>query len=60
MSIALKGDDLKHLGVSPGPIYRDVFRAVFNAKLNGRLESYEEELAFARSHLQTRGIRVEA
>jgi tRNA nucleotidyltransferase (CCA-adding enzyme) len=48
ISISLKGEDLKRLGVSPGPIYRQVFQAVLGAKMNGRLETHEEELAFAR------------
>ncbi len=60
MSIALKGEDLNRLGASPGPIYREVLQAVFNAKLNGRLESYEDELAFARTQLDTRGCRLDA
>jgi tRNA nucleotidyltransferase (CCA-adding enzyme) len=58
MSISLRGEDLKRLGVSPGPIYRDVLQAVFNAKLNGRLDSNEDELAFARAQLHTRGCRL--
>jgi tRNA nucleotidyltransferase (CCA-adding enzyme) len=51
MSISLKGQDLKRLGVSPGPIYREVLQAVFDAKLNGQVESYEDELEFARRRM---------
>ena len=58
-SIALRGEDLKRLGVAPGPIYRDVLQAVLDAKLNGRLESYEDELAFARTQLEARGWRLD-
>jgi tRNA nucleotidyltransferase (CCA-adding enzyme) len=57
-SIALKGEDLKRLGVAPGPIYREVLQAVLNAKLNGRVETYEEEVAFARTHLESNGVRL--
>jgi len=60
LSIALKGEDLKRLGASPGPIYREVFQAVLNAKLNGRLESYEDEVAFARAQLEAHGARLSA
>jgi tRNA nucleotidyltransferase (CCA-adding enzyme) len=60
VSISLRGEDLGRLGVSPGPIYREVFQAVFNAKLNGRLKSYEDELAFARAHLRARGCCLNA
>ncbi len=60
VSISLRGEDLKRLGVSPGPIFREVFQAVFNAKLNGRVESYEDELAFARAHLHARECGLNA
>jgi tRNA nucleotidyltransferase (CCA-adding enzyme) len=60
VSISLRGEDLKRLGVSPGPIYREVLQAVFTAKLNGRLESHEDELAFARAELQARGCCLSA
>jgi tRNA nucleotidyltransferase (CCA-adding enzyme) len=53
-SISLKGEDLKRLGVSPGPIYREVLQAVFNAKLNGQVESYEDEVEFARTRIPPR------
>lgn len=59
-SMALRGEDLKRLGVTPGPIYREVLQAVLNAKLNGRLESYEDELAFARAQLEAHGWRLNA
>jgi tRNA nucleotidyltransferase (CCA-adding enzyme) len=54
MTISLKGDDLKQMGVSPGPIYREVFQAVLDAKLNGEVKTREEELEFARKRLQDR------
>jgi tRNA nucleotidyltransferase (CCA-adding enzyme) len=59
-SVALKGEDLKRLGVPPGPIYREVLQAVLNAKLNGRVESHEDEMAFARSLLAASGARPDA
>jgi tRNA nucleotidyltransferase (CCA-adding enzyme) len=59
-SVALKGEDLKRLGVAPGPIYREVLQAVLNAKLNGRVETYEEEMAFARTLLQSHGVPLDA
>jgi tRNA nucleotidyltransferase (CCA-adding enzyme) len=52
VSIFLKGQDLKRLGAPPGPIYRQVFQAVLDAKMNGRLETYEDELAFAHDMIQ--------
>jgi tRNA nucleotidyltransferase (CCA-adding enzyme) len=43
----LGGRDLARLGLSPGPVYRQVLEAILEAKLNGRLETRQEEEAFA-------------
>ena len=48
-TISLKGQDLKELGVAPGPIYREVLQAVLDARLNGRVQTRKEELALART-----------
>lgn len=45
----IDGEDLKRLGVEPGPRYREIFDAVLSARLNGSVVSKEEELALARS-----------
>ena len=47
---AISGKDLQQLGLTPGPIYREILHKVLDAKLNGRLRSREEELAFARDY----------
>jgi tRNA nucleotidyltransferase (CCA-adding enzyme) len=47
-SISLQGEDLKALGLEPGPMYRRIFQTVFEAKLNGRAGTREDELALAR------------
>jgi len=44
----LRGEDLRRLGVRPGPIYRKILAAVRAARLDGRLRSAEEEVAFVR------------
>ena len=46
----ISGRDLKQMGLTPGPIYREILQKVLDAKLNGRLRSREEELAFARDY----------
>ncbi len=46
--IALKGKDLKKMGLAPGPIYREILQAVLEAKLNGRLKTKNDEILFAR------------
>ncbi|MBL0716229.1 MAG: CBS domain-containing protein [Desulfosarcina sp.] len=44
----LKGQDLKELGLPPGPRYRTILDKLLNARLNGQVESREDELALAR------------
>ena len=44
--IHVNGDDLRQLGLTPGPGYQNIFAKVLNAKLDGALMSREEELAF--------------
>jgi len=43
----LSGRDLGHLGLAPGPVYRQVLEAILEAKLNGRLATRQEEEIFA-------------
>jgi tRNA nucleotidyltransferase (CCA-adding enzyme) len=46
MRIHVGGDDLRRMGVSPGPEYQKIFSQVLHAKIEGRLKSKEDELAF--------------
>jgi tRNA nucleotidyltransferase (CCA-adding enzyme) len=55
--VALRGEDLKNMGLKPGPIFRDIFRAVLSAKLNGRLITQKDEIQFVRRYLRT-GDRI--
>ena len=48
---AVSGNDLKQMGLAPGPRYREILDRVLDEKLNGRLNSREEELAFARDYV---------
>lgn len=45
MRLYISGDDLRRLGVAPGPYYQKIFAKVLNAKLNGKIRTREEELA---------------
>lgn len=45
--IKITGEDLKTLGVEPGPIYKVILDEVTKAKLKGFLKTKEEELEFA-------------
>ncbi|MDD2752516.1 MAG: hypothetical protein PHN59_05225, partial [Candidatus Omnitrophica bacterium] len=40
-----RGDDLRKLGICPGPHYKKIFDHVLNARLNGRVKTKEEEIA---------------
>ena len=53
-AVEMSGQDLKKMGVAPGPIYRETLQAVLAARLDGRLQSHEEELAFARAFVARR------
>lgn len=49
------GDDLKQMGFSPGPPFKEVLGAVEEAQLNGRLRTREDALAFARAQCSLKG-----
>jgi tRNA nucleotidyltransferase (CCA-adding enzyme) len=44
----LRGQDLKELGLPPGPRYRIILDELLNARLNGRVDSREDEIILAR------------
>jgi poly(A) polymerase len=48
----ITGDDLKTMGLSPGPRFREILQAVEDAQLEGRLDDRESALQFARSMSQ--------
>jgi tRNA nucleotidyltransferase (CCA-adding enzyme) len=44
----LTGDDLRALGIPPGPRYRTILAALRDARLDGRVQSREDEIALVR------------
>jgi len=44
----LRGDDLRSLGLPPGPIYRDILNSLRYARLDGQVQSRDDELRFVR------------
>ena len=50
--LEISGKDLAKLGVQPGPIYSAILRKVLESKLDGKVRSYEEELACAKEVLK--------
>jgi tRNA nucleotidyltransferase (CCA-adding enzyme) len=44
----LGGDDLRALGIQPGPVYRDILNSLLYARLDGHVQSRDDELRFVR------------
>jgi tRNA nucleotidyltransferase (CCA-adding enzyme) len=44
----LKGEDLKKIGVKPGPVYSKILKELLEEKLRGHLKSREDEERFVR------------
>lgn len=51
----LKGDDLKKMGVQPGPVYSILLEELLNEKLRGRVKGREDEESFIRGKLRGAG-----
>jgi tRNA nucleotidyltransferase (CCA-adding enzyme) len=49
----LTGDDLKQLGIPPGPQYRDILARLRDARLNGEFTCRAEEEAWVRQFIHT-------
>ena len=47
------GQDLKSLGLKPGPLFRQILNAVLDQKLNGRVQTRQDELTFVHRWIQT-------
>ncbi|MEW6094960.1 MAG: DHHA1 domain-containing protein [bacterium] len=46
VKVSITGEDIKKLGLKPGPIYKEVLDKVLAAKLNGKLRSKKDELKY--------------
>jgi tRNA nucleotidyltransferase (CCA-adding enzyme) len=44
----LRGNDLRALGIRPGPIYREILNSLLYARLDGHVQSRDDELRFVR------------
>lgn len=51
VTTSITGKRLIKMGLKPGPIYREILEAVLYAKLDGKLETANEELIFARNYV---------
>ncbi|MFZ0242269.1 MAG: CBS domain-containing protein [Desulfobacterales bacterium] len=52
VTVSLRGADLKELGLTPGPIYREVLQAALSARLDGRLLTKADEIQFVKRYLR--------
>jgi tRNA nucleotidyltransferase (CCA-adding enzyme) len=52
----IRGRDLINIGVKPGPAFTRIMNEVLNARLDGKLESREKEIAFARDYALKNGL----
>ena len=43
--LSLTGDDLIQMGVSPGPVFQQVFKALRDARVNGQVNSKKDEIS---------------
>ncbi|UCG21021.1 MAG: CBS domain-containing protein [Deltaproteobacteria bacterium] len=46
----LRGRDLKNMGITPGPVYRQILNQLLDGRLNGELSSREEEMEFVKKY----------
>ncbi|NLP13311.1 MAG: CBS domain-containing protein [Clostridium sp.] len=49
---AVTGKDLKKLGQKPGPKFAKILEKVLEEKINGRVETYEDELLYVRKIIE--------
>ncbi len=48
VKVTLSGDDLKNMGIPPGPRYKRILSRLLDAKLDGRVKNREEEIEFVK------------
>jgi tRNA nucleotidyltransferase (CCA-adding enzyme) len=48
--IAIRGNDLKTLGLVPGPIYKVILGDLLEARINGKVLTREDEIAYVKKH----------
>jgi tRNA nucleotidyltransferase (CCA-adding enzyme) len=53
VKLSIRGQNLKEMGLEPGPIYREILKAAHEAKLNGLLPTENHEWDFVRKYVQT-------
>ena len=52
VKIALKGRDLKVLGIPEGPLYHQIFNELLRLRLDGKIESRKDEVSWILKHVK--------
>ncbi|MDH5203216.1 MAG: CBS domain-containing protein [Nitrospirota bacterium] len=52
----LKGDDLKNMGIQPGPLYSKILTILLDERLRGHLKSREDEEKFVKEIAERDGV----
>ncbi|MFH1824056.1 MAG: CBS domain-containing protein [Candidatus Firestonebacteria bacterium] len=50
--VELSGDDLKNIGLKPGPIYKEIFREILYNKLDGNIKTKDDEISYVKKIYQ--------
>ncbi|MGM0417636.1 MAG: CBS domain-containing protein [Thermodesulfobacteriota bacterium] len=45
------GEDLKKMGLKPGPLFGEIFNEILKLKLDGKLKTYKDEIDFVKRYL---------
>lgn len=57
--VSLTGQDLKRMGLVPGPVYTEILRALHRARLDGKLANRQEEIEFVQKKYTSQPKREE-
>lgn len=52
VKIALKGHDLKDLGIAQGPVYQQIFHDLLMLRLDGKIASKKDEISWVLKHVK--------
>lgn len=55
--LMITGEDIKELGYSPGPYFKEALDSTRDARLDGLITTRDEEIQFAKDFLAQRGIK---
>jgi tRNA nucleotidyltransferase (CCA-adding enzyme) len=50
IQLSVRGEDLKALGLVPGPLYKIILNDLLEARINGKVLTHEEQIAYVKNH----------